>query len=505
MTAEKAFRFVILGGGSAGWITANLFAHHWRGKNVEIQVVESPDIGIIGVGEGSTPQLKAFFDQLNISESLWMPACDATYKIGIRFAGWSHKNGYDSYFHPFPAPLDMHSEPSFIRNAAMRRAGIDVPAHPDSFYLSPHLAAQRSGPHPSDNFPFELSYGYHFDAYKLGDFLRGHAASLGVRHIPMRIEDVIVGDDGNVDALLGEEGQRIDGDFFVDCSGFRAIINEKALGAPYIPFADNLFNNRAVVMPTPPDLDAAGSAAIATGATAMNAGWRWSIPLTQRHGNGYVYSDKYIDPDAAETELRAALDMLDSDVSARHLQMRVGRLADSWSANSLAMGLSQGFIEPLEATAIHIVIATAQQFMAAFDDGEFGPKNRDIFNQRIAARYEGIRDYIVAHYRLNQRGDNDYWRDNAANDHLSDNLKAMMTAWFTGKDMAAEIARLNIGNYYGNISWHCLFAGYGVFPDSRKLRAPLPHEGAADMVKIAHFMAGAARNFGSHKASLDRL
>lgn len=289
MTAPRPFRFVILGGGSAGWITANLFAHHWQDRDVEIHVVESPDIGIIGVGEGSTPQLKAFFDQMGIAESDWMPACDATYKIGIRFTGWSKEPGFDSYFHPFPAPLDMYSQPGFIRNAALRRAGINVPAHPDNFYLSPHLAAQRKGPYPSENFPFDLSYGYHFDAYKLGDFLRRHAATLGVKHIPVRVNQVIVNPSGDVEALLGEDGKRIEGDFFIDCSGFRAMINEKALGAKYIPFDGNLFNNRAVVMPTAPERDAAGSPAIATGAIAMEAGWRWSIPLTTRHGNGYVF------------------------------------------------------------------------------------------------------------------------------------------------------------------------------------------------------------------------
>lgn len=185
--------------------------------------------------------------------------------------------------------------------------------------------------------------------------------------------------------------------------------------------------------------------------------------------------------------------------------MRVGRLTDSWSANSLAMGLSQGFIEPLEATAIHIVITTAQQFIAAFDDGGFGPKNRDIFNQRIAGRYEGIRDYIVAHYRMNRRADNAYWRDNATHDHLSDHLKAMITAWFTGQDLEQEIIRLNIGGYYGAISWYCLFAGYGVFPAEVKMRAPLIHENAADMARMEIFMNSAARNFSPHAQALIAL
>lgn len=502
MKADTPFRLVILGGGSAGWITANLLAKAWQDRNVAITVVESPEIGIIGVGEGSTPQLKWFFDHLGIAEAEWMPACDATYKIGIRFGGWSQQQGFESYFHPFPAAIDIHSQSSFFRNCALRRGGVDVPAHPDDFYLAPLLARARNGPHPSDNFPFEISYGYHFDAFKLGAYLRDHAVHSGVKHMSGRIEQVTVGASGDVEALCGENGQRIEGDFFVDCSGFRAMIAEQALGTEYLSFAENLFNNRAVVMPTPTDHNDIGSPAIMTEAAAMQAGWRWSIPLTSRHGNGYVYSDRYIDPDAAEAELRHTLGMLDSDVAARHLQMRVGRLKDSWSANCLATGLAQGFIEPLEATAIHIVIATAQEFVAAFDDGDFTPKHRDAFNQRIAARYEGIRDYIVGHYRLNQRTDNEYWRDNAGHSALSDNLKAMMTAWFTGRDMEAEIAALKIGGYYGAISWHCLFAGYGTFPAQERLRNAVPADRASDSAKIEAFLRRAATNFGPHAAAL---
>ncbi len=505
MSADKPFRIVILGGGSAGWITANLLAKGWQDRNLCITVVESPEIGIIGVGEGSTPQLKWFFDHLGVAESEWMPACDATYKIGIRFNGWSDRPGHESYFHPFPAAIDMHSQPAFFRSCMLRRGGVDVPAHPDDFYLSPLLAGERKGPHPAENFPFEPSYGYHFDAFKLGAFLRGHAATLGVKHLPLRIDEVIVGASGDVEALRDENGAPIAGDFFIDCSGFRAMIAQQALGAEYLSFADNLFNNCAVVMPTPAGLDSAGSPSIVTQATAMQAGWRWSIPLQSRHGNGYVYSDRYIDAHSAEAELRAAIGMLDSDVPARHLQMRVGRLRDSWTANCLAIGLSQGFIEPLEATAIHIVIATVQEFMAAFADAGFAADHRDIFNRRIGARYDGIRDYITAHYRMNGRSDTAYWRDNAANQALSDNLKSVMTAWFTGQDLEAVIADLKIGGYYGAISWHCLFAGYGVFPAQEKLRSPVPADAAPDRAAIGLFLNKCAQNFGSHAGALARI
>lgn len=503
MNSLRQLEIVILGGGTAGWMTACLFAHHWRDKPVRITVVESPEIGIIGVGEGSTPQMKAFFDLLQIDEAEWMPACDATYKIGIRFNGWSKRPGFESYFHPFPSSIDVHTQRDFFHNCRLRRAGYDVPAHPDLFYLPPLLADLRKGPHPTENFPFRLAYGYHFDAYKVGTFLAKHATNLGVVHLERRVADADIGEDGNITALVTEDGQRISGDFFVDCSGFRSILAQEKLGARFLPFGENLFNDSAVVMPT--ELPEDGSLSIATGSHAMSAGWRWEIPLTTRFGNGYVYSSRYIDAEAAESELRSVLGPACADSAARHLKMKVGRLEDSWSANCLAMGLAQGFVEPLEATALHVVIATALEFCAAFEAGGFTPSHRETFNSRIAHRYEGIRDYIVAHYRMNRRDDTDYWRDSAGHDRLSDNLKAMMTAWFTGRDIEDEINRLGIGDSYSAISWHCLFAGYGTFPNDAKLRTLDGGLRSANMQQVSDFIRRAGMNFTDHRDTLTQL
>lgn len=492
LASDDALHIVILGGGTAGWLTASWFAHHWDDGSVRISVVESPEVGIIGVGEGSTPQLKSFFDTIGIAESEWMPQCDATYKLGIRFGGWSDRAGHSSYFHPFPGPLDPHSEPAFFRNAALRRGRVDVPAHPDSFYLSPRLAASGQGPHAPPHFPFALSYGYHFDAHKVGAMLRRHAMARGVQHLERHVAGTELAENGAIAALRCADGEKISGDFFVDCSGFRSLLIGQALGVPFLPFSANLFNDSAVVMPTAHD--PAMPVRLETGSHALSAGWRWSIPLTTRIGNGYVYSSRFIDDAAAEAELRAALSPAADGVEARHLRMRVGRTEDSWAQNCLAMGLAQGFIEPLEATALHIVIATAQEFTAAFDAGGRTPRHRDTFNARIAARYDGIRDYIVAHYRMNQRAASGaYWADAAAMDDLSDNLRAMITAWFTGGDLGATIADLGIGGYYGAISWHALFAGYGIFPEPA--RSAQPGDGAADMVAVEDFLSRCALNY----------
>ena len=487
-------RVVVLGGGTAGWMAACLFARAW-GDRADVAVVESAEIGIVGVGEGSTPQLRAFFAELGVAEAEWMPRCNATYKNGIRFRGWSERPGHESYFHPFASALDLHTEPLFFANARRRRQGLDVPAHPDRYYVAARLAERRLGPLPAEHFPFDIGYGYHFDAHLVGAFLRDHAAGLGARRLERRVAKVDVGEDGNVRALVATDGERIGGDLFVDCSGFRSVIAQGALGVRFLPFAENLFNDAAVVMPTP-HRDA-NDIAPETASHAMRHGWRWEIPLTNRVGNGYVYSTAHCSPDEAEAELRAALGVGD-EPAARHLAMKVGRVERSWAGNCLAVGLSQGFIEPLEATALHIVQATVEGFIGVWDAGRGTPEHRDAFNGAIAARYEGIRDYIVLHYRANRRTDTPYWRDNAANDRLSDSLKAIITCWFTGGDLSREIEDQGIARYYAPLSWHCLLAGYGAFPADGKLRAPPPGTPGADLAALDDFVARCSANFRSH-------
>lgn len=487
-------QIVILGGGTAGWMTACLLATRWPQSKVTL--VESPDIGIIGVGEGSTPQLRSFFRDLGVDERDWMPECNATYKNGISFHGWSSRPGFESYFHPFQTDLDIHTAPQFFFHTRARRTGRDVWAHPDRFFLSAKLAERRLAPIPSENFPFDIGYGYHFDAVLVGRYLRKHAVErLGVRHVEGKVVHVEPDGKGGVAALHLEGDYRLSGCFFVDCSGFTGAIVQRALGEPFVSFADNLFNDRAVALPTAND---PGDIPYETRATALSAGWAWRIPLTNRAGNGYVYSSRYIDPNAAEHELRSHLGLLESDVEARHLQMNVGRVRNSWVANVLAVGLSQGFIEPLEATALHIVQATVEGFASALEKGGFDEANRTSFNETINRRYDGIRDYIVCHYRVNSRSDTEYWRDNGANQKLSESLKSILTCWFTGEDLVAEIHKQDIARYYAPLSWHCLLAGYGVYPEDSKTipaEASLP---ISDMTAIDRFINHAARNFRTH-------
>ncbi|XUU60791.1 tryptophan halogenase family protein [Erythrobacter sp. HA6-11] len=485
---------VVLGGGSAGWITACLLHHQWHARGGRVTVIESPEIGIIGVGEGSTPQLKAFFDHLGIAESEWMAACDATYKLGIRFAGWSEREGFESYFHPFPGPTDVHTLPDFERNCALARRGFEVDAHPDRWFLASRIADDRREPHASSNFPFAPSYGYHFDAYKLGAFLRDWATPRGVEHRPLKVAEVELADDGDVAALICDTGERITGDIFVDCTGFRSVIAQQALGGEFLSFGENLFNDSAVVMPTKHREPLTPQ----TESIAMSAGWRWSIPLTTRVGNGYVYSSRFISNEDAEAELRAAIGVSPEEQDARFLKMKVGRVADSWNRNCLAAGLSQGFIEPLEATALHIVIVTALEFAQAYEAGGFSAQHRDHFNRSIGERYDAIRDYIVAHYRMNQRSDSEYWRANASNQALSESLKAMMTTWFTHGDIAEANRKTYAKEAYGSLSWHCLFAGYGSFPPPGKMQALPPSVAASDGKNVDRILDACLENFPAY-------
>jgi len=487
---------VILGGGTAGWMTANLLNRRWAELNTKISLIESSSIGIIGVGEGSTPQFKAFFDTLGIEEAEWMPKCNATYKAGIEFEGWSDKPGYERYFHPFPTNVDFYTQGQFFYSTRVRRAGRDVPAHPDPFFVPTRIARERRAPLAPPNFPFNIGYSYHFDAHLIGAYLREYGTARGIKHIDARIASVELDEQGDVKALVADDGRRFEADFFVDASGFRAAIIEGALKEPHRPFGENLFNDRAVVAPTP--LPESGVQAC-TKSIAKSAGWIWNIPLSNRVGNGYVYSSRYIDPDAAAAEFREHLG-LPEDAEVRHLQMKCGRIERTWVRNCLAVGLAQGFLEPLEATALHIVMSTVESFLANWE-GE----KRDEFNTAIAARYEGIRDYLVCHYRTAQRRDTDYWRDATSNNILSDSLKRIINAWFKAEDLEQEVMRQDIGKYYMPVSWHCMLAGYGNFPGSDLLKPPGPDVVQFDMADIDRFVRGCAMNFPPLDEALQRL
>lgn len=491
---------LIVGGGTAGWMAANLLAKSWQHLNIDITLIESDEIGIIGVGEGSTPQLKGFMDFLNVKESEWMPQCNATYKNGITFSNWSTKLGFESYFHPFPAQVDDYSAPAFFHNSFIRRKGIDLEGHPDHFFLATYLAKHKLAPIASESFPFETNYGYHFDSSLLGKFLATKAAELNVNRIIDTVAEIKNHPNGDIKSVCTKGGREICADIFIDCTGFKGLLIQDNLKVPFIKFSENLFNDSAVVMPTPMDQQAIESQTIST---ALKNGWAWQIPLTNRIGNGYVYSSSFCNEEQAEYELREKLGLLNSDVQAKHLKMKVGRLQEHWAKNCIAVGLSQGFIEPLEATALHLVQETIQGFIDFYQKGEFSDKFRSMFNQSINNRFEAVRDYIVCHYRVNSRMDSEYWIANANNNNISPSLANILQTWVSGKNLSDELAKQKIDNYYPSVSWHCLLAGYGIYPNKDQLKPGNDIANKYNLSNIQNFIRRCSLNYRSHKQEIN--
>jgi tryptophan 6-halogenase len=491
-------RIAIVGGGTAGWMAAMILQHELGPRGAQVSLLESPTVPTIGVGEGSTPWLRGFFDRLGIEEAEWMPECHATYKCGITFDGWSTRRGFERYFHPFASMLDNLTLTQFVHNAQARVNGHDLHAHPDRFFISARLAAERKAPKPARHFPFDVWYGYHFDAVLLGQYLHRKAVERGVRYVSCHVERANLDERGDIRSVTTREHGDIEADFFVDCTGFAGLLIQKALASPWVSFSGNLFNDAAVAMPTPMG-EKIGSQTVST---AMKHGWSWEIPLTSRYGNGYVYSSSFCPAEEAERELRAKLGLLDSSVEARHLKMRIGRVTEHWRRNCLAVGLSQGFIEPLEATALLFIQRTVQQFVEVAGAGDMDDAARARFNDKVNQHFEGTRDYIVTHYKTNSRKDTEYWRANASNPDISPALQELYATWMSGRSIAPDVGRQRLGRGYPIFSWYCIFSGMGIFPEGDRLHPPNGSAAAYDMAEIDNLIERSALNFRDQREVL---
>jgi 2-polyprenyl-6-methoxyphenol hydroxylase-like FAD-dependent oxidoreductase len=494
-------RILIVGGGTAGWMTALILARSLTEQGVEITLVESPTVGIIGVGEGSTPWLRGFFDSLNIEEAEWMPECHATYKCGITFDGWSTKPGHASYFHPFASMLDNLTMTQFVHNTDARIRGADVCADPDRYFIAARLARKHLAPKPAEHFPFDIWHGYHFDAVLLGQFLHKKALQRGVRYQTAHVTHANLDEQGAIASVSAREGVTIGADLFIDCTGFAGLLINQALKTPFVSFSENLFNDAAVAMPTPIGTTIPSE----TVSTAMKHGWAWKIPLTERFGNGYVYSSQYCSADQAETELRERLGELDSDAPVRHLKMRVGRVTKHWNKNCLAVGLSQGFIEPLEATALLFIQQTAAVFVDFLEQGDLSETAQARFNAQVNEHFEGTRDYIVTHYKTNSRTDTEYWRANAANRNISEPLKQLLNLWMSGNSIAPAVRKQSLGRGYPVFSWYSIMSGMGIFPDAGALRPAAAADKTFGIAEIDNLLERSAANYKDHREVLNSI
>lgn len=453
--------FVVVGGGTAGWMTACLLAHHFSGI-ANITIVESSDIPTVGVGEGSTPHLKQFFNTLSISEEEWMPACNATFKHGIKFSHWSTNIDRNSYFHPFSSVIDQTTLPAFILHSESKRKGSQILVDSHDYFLTAQLALNGKTANTKQTSPkLSINYAYHFDAAKLAIFLKQKARKWGVKHTKNTVRKVTHNHKGDITSIEFIDNKQLHANFFVDCTGFQGLLINSFEDSHFTSYQSCLFNDRAIAIQTPNDHVQTFTA---TTSTALKNGWMWTIPLTTRMGNGYVYSSNFCEESQAEAELAAALKIPLESAVFKRLKMKVGRHQDCWINNCLAVGLSQGFIEPLEATALHLVQTTVEQFVAHYCHEEChvadNHSNRRKFNRLIRERFDGIRDYIVAHYKCTNREDTPYWHSNKYNRDVPDRLLSLLDVWQSGGNIFEEIERQGIGHYYSPVSWYCLLIGY---------------------------------------------
>lgn len=400
--------FVVVGGGSAGWIAATTLARLLLKTPLggyKITLIESSDIGIVGVGEATIPSVRDLLGFLNIDEKDFIKETDATYKLGIGFKDWDRIGGF--YWHPFGdiGPL-VENTSLYLHWLQQSVKGAKLPELQDLAICSVACSENRFAmPDRNHNVKNWLSYAYHFDAGKFADYLKGYGKAKGVNHIIGNIVDSTLDNEGFINEIILEDGRKIKGDFFIDCSGFAALLVEKKLGSKYEDWRQYLPVDSAYAVqskntkPMNPY----------TLSTAREAGWTWRIPLQSRVGNGYVYSSKFIDDDDA---LKKLLSVIDNDTinEPRKINFIPGRRKETWVKNCLSLGLASGFLEPLESTAIHLVIAGMFKFFEAFPRNFDFEVLRNNYNSRFATDMEEIRDFLILHYCVSKRDDTEFWR-----------------------------------------------------------------------------------------------
>ena len=462
--AARKVNVTIVGGGTAGWMTAAALAKLLPTR-CAVHLVESEAIGIVGVGEATLPHIRAFNERLGIPEAEFMAATRATFKLGIDFENWARIG--DSYIHPFGTFGRGAGEPDFHHYwLRLRQAGHDVPDL-ENYSLACMMARLGRFDLPAAD-PAELAstfgYAYQFDATLFAPYLRRLAEGLGVR----RTEGRIVGVDrdggtGDVTALTLDSGERIGGDLFVDGSGFVSLLLGRALGEPFQDWSRWLPNDRATAMPC----RTATALTPYTGVIAMESGWRWRIPLQHRTGNGYVYPSAFLSDDKAAEALIAAVEG-EPIAEPRVLKFKAGRRERSWVHNVVGVGLASGFLEPLESTSIYLIQAAITLLLELFPDGPDTPLLRDEFNRLIDLEYDRIRDFLILHYHATERTDSDFWNYVRTMD-VPDTLKEKMELF----RRRGRVMKYREGVFL-DASWIAVYLGQRVIPEGHDMRADAP-------------------------------
>jgi len=469
MTEPSPFKFVIVGGGTAGWMAAAALAQAFKGKVAEVELVESDEIGTVGVGEATIPPIQFLNSLLGIDEIEFVKKTQATFKLGIEFRDWRRVG--DSYLHPFGpigAPIDGVGFQHYWRRVRARggAASADitdyamaaVAARKGKFVIAPRELPPGVPP---------LAYAYHFDAGLYARFLRDYAEARGVRRTEGKIVEVKQrAADGFIEALELEDGRRVEGDFFLDCSGFRGLLIEQTLKTGYEDWTHWLPCDRALAVPC----DSVAPLTPYTRSTARKAGWQWRIPLQHRTGNGYVYASPFISDDEAAATLMASLDGAPR-ADPRLLRFTTGRRKQAWNKNVVALGLASGFMEPLESTSIHLIQSGVLRLLSLLPTRGHDAAAVAEYNRLSRIEYEQIRDFIILHYHATERDDSELWR-HCRRMALPDSLTHKI-ALFRER---GKVARYD-EQLFAESSWISVFLGQGV--------EPLDHDRLADVPPLA--------------------
>jgi len=461
-------KILIVGGGSSGWFTAAFLANLLEREAqdaCEICLIEARDIATVGVGEATIPPITQFFRRLGVPETNLMRACQATFKLGIKYAGWTSE-GPDSYFfHPFflggPSQLLDYSNLWLWQH----QNGQAASSYARDCHVTTTFAENHRAPKfvDSSDYHASVAYAYHLDAGLMADFLK-----LGVRgrisHIVDTVTDVVTADDGSISHIETSAHGPLSADLFIDCSGFQGLLIDKTLKEPFIPFSDCLLNDRALAAQVPYPGEPRRNPY--TTARAMSNGWTWDIPLFHRRGVGYVYSSAFISDDQAEQEFRRSLGSVADGIEMRKIRMRVGRHRNLWVKNCIAVGLAGGFIEPLESTGLDLIQRGLTTLLHCFPDRSLNENMIRLYNDTMAKYYNRIRDFIALHFCVTTRRDTPYWQACAEDLKLSDDLTTLLDIWrkASGKVYMTPVGSL--GEYFGPLSYYCILIGMGYMPEA---------------------------------------
>ncbi|KRG43292.1 tryptophan halogenase [Stenotrophomonas panacihumi] len=462
---------VILGGGSAGWLTAGVLAAEHGGPGADdlrITVIESPDVPIIGVGEGTWPTMRDTLRRIGVSEADFIRECEGAFKQGSQFVNWTDAGPNDTYYHPFHLP-GGYDEADLIGGWRQH--------HPDAQFdhlvcAQPHLCDANKGPKQfaTPEYASVANYAYHLDAAKLGGFLRKHCvARLNVRHVPDLVTEVLSHDNGDIAALRTREHGDIAGDLFIDCTGLRALLIGQHLGEPLLPQQHLLFNDRAI--PTQVAYaDPRAPIACQTISTAQKFGWIWDIGLQGRRGIGHVYSSAYgSEQDAHDALVRYIVETggREQDITwVPRVRIEPGYRLRPWRNNCVAVGLSSGFLEPLEASSLVLVELAAAMIADQF------PATRDTmdilagrFNDTFRYRWERVVDFLKLHYVLSRRDDSDYWRDHRREESWPERLRDLLSLWRYQPPSRYDLYRIE--EVFPWASYQYILYGMGFVPQGR--------------------------------------